>query len=543
MSQSTGKKNKLIIISNRLPISITKDEQTGEFIYTKNSGGLVTGLLCLQNRMNFLWMGNIPSNYTSNEKEEIKKTLKEKYKSHPVFIKEILNEKSYNGYCNQILWPILHNYENCIQNTENYIAYKEYNLAFFRELKKVVDEGDTVWVHDYHMMLLPYFIRRYLKKYVKIGFFLHTVFPIKEFFQLIENHNELLSGILCADSIAFHTLDYVCNFTSNIRSLKHVEGEFTNTLLRNLKKHRTKRPVTLNIHRGAALVDILKMKISNISISIFNKRDIKLSAIPIGIDPSIFIKELQRKETQDRIIELKNGPFKDKFIFLGVDRMDFIKGIPQRIRAFKKLLEENPHLIEKVVFVQVGVPSRETIDEYTKYTKLVKLEAQSINSKFGNIDTNLVYFLNESISFSELVALYNISNACVVTSLCDGMNLIALEYIASQTLTSQKTTETKQIKTTKAISDTTYSETADFKNTETLNDGVLILSELAGSASLLTGSLFCNPNSISDIKNAMMQSILISKKERNERLVLNSDAVIEFTSFKWANDNLDALIS
>lgn len=509
---------KTIIISNRLPVSIRKNSMN-KFKYKKNSGGLVTGLLSLQNDMKFIWVGNIPSNYDEDEKFNIKKTLRRKYKSYPVFIPELINEKSYNGYCNQTLWPILHNFENSIQNSNNYDAYKEFNKIFYLEIEKIVEEGDLIWIQDYHLMLLPYFIRRYINKPIKIGFFLHTVFPIKEFFEKLENSNELLSGLLCSDSIAFHSLDYVSNFTNTIKSIKHIENNITTTLIKNIKKNEITE--IYDLQKGTNLINVLKMKITNKKISILGKRDIHISAFPIGIDPRIFHKELKKKRTIKRIIELKKTLFKDKFIFLGVDRIDFIKGIPQRIRAFKKLLEENPDLINKVILLQIGIPSRESIDEYSKLTDLIKLEIQNINSQFGNIETNLIYFLNESISFSELVSLYNISDTCLITSIYDGMNLVALEFIASQTLN-------------------LINLGIDSKLKE--NNGILILSEFSGAKNLLIGSIFCNSNSISNIKDCMLKSISLSKEERKERLILNINAINEFTSLKWAKDNLDSLM-
>lgn len=510
--------SKLIIVSNRLPISITRKD--GTFEYKRNSGGLVTGLLCLQNQMEFLWIGNIPSDFNEEEKKEIQQTLKEKYESHAVFIPKTLNDLSYNGYCNQILWPILHNFENSIQNEKNYEAYKEFNLLFANEICELIEEDDIVWVHDYHLMLLPYLLRKLSTKSIKIGFFLHTVFPISEFFNQLNQKDELLTGLLCADSIAFHSLDYVANFTDTIRSLKHQSNIMSTYLCRDLVslKNNEKSKEKINVKKfskSTSLIKNLDIKISNTQIT-FEERKIDLSAIPIGIDPTIFHEELQSEYTLKRVDELRNTIYKGKHIFLGVDRIDFIKGIPQRIQAFERLLIDHPELIDKVVFLQVGVPSRENIDEYKKLTDLIKLKIQNINSKFGKINESLVDFIHGSVAFPELVALYCAAHTCVITSLQDGMNLVALEYVASQSININN------------------------KNNRTLvnNNGVLVLSEKAGATTLLTGSIFCNPNSILDIKRAMLESMQLSEDEKMKRLKFNNEAVNTFTSENWAKENL-----
>lgn len=448
---------KLIVVSNRLPISITRTKDGFEYIHS--SGGLVTGLKSINTKIDFQWYGNLSSKgLNESDKEIIRKDCSTKFNLCPIFIDPDLNNLSYNGFCNGILWPMLHYFSDDIMlSDEYYKAYIKYNETFCSEIMKTVEEGDIIWVHDYHLMVLPKMIRTKLQVNVKIMFFLHTPFPSSLSFNKLYCRNEILEGLVASDLIAFHSHEYLINF-----------------------------------------------------IECCNKNNIKceskLDAIPIGIDPNIFVNCINSDETQEKIKYYKDK-FKDKKIILGLDRSDYIKGIPHRIEAYKNFLRENQKYQENTVFIQVSVPSRTDVTEYKGYTECVNKLVSESNSTTNQIDINNIYLVNQSVDFNTLCALYYVSDVLLITSLRDGMNLVAMEYVISNF-------DTK---------------------------GVLILSEFTGVVSTLPGSLIINTWNTYNISKSIKQALEMDQEERNKRHEINKKNVYNFTSFKWAEDNLNAL--
>ncbi|ADM10932.1 alpha,alpha-trehalose-phosphate synthase [Encephalitozoon intestinalis ATCC 50506] len=448
---------KLLVVSNRLPITIKKGENG--FEYTRTSGGLVTGLKSINDTIRFEWFGNISgTELDEEEKETIRRNCWEKFHSIPVFIDPVLNHDCYDGFCNAILWPILHSFKDDVAFTiKNYNAYVEYNRIFCDKICETIEDGDIVWVHDYHLMILPEMLKKKSNKNFKIMFFLHTPFPPAEMMETLACRREIVSGMAHSDLVAFHSFDYAINF-----------------------------------HDTCAA--------NNIEVRT------QLDAIPIGIDPEMFRDTLKEKKTIERIEEFKKM-FQGKKIILGVDRTDYIKGMPHRLKGFQRFLEKYPEFIGKVVFLQVGVPSRTSVKEYSSYTTKLNELSSETNSKVGSIEEMHVYFLNKSVDFNELCALYAVSDMLLVTSLKDGMNLVALEYVSCQ----------------------------DEKN------GVLLLSESAGASTTLCGGLEINSWNIEEIADGIQKAIEMPVEERIERHKINRKAVDSFTSVKWAERNLDGL--
>ncbi|KAF9763291.1 Alpha,alpha-trehalose-phosphate synthase [UDP-forming] [Nosema granulosis] len=448
---------KLIVVSNRLPITVKRNDQGFEYFHS--SGGLVTGLESIKNKIKFLWFGNISSQGLSDsDKTKIRSDCKSKFNSCPVFIDPKLNHDSYNGFCNAVLWPMLHHFIDDVNQTNyNYEAYMKYNEIFCEKISEIAKEGDIIWVHDYHLMALPKMLRERWGDKVKIMFFLHTPFPTEVALNTLKCRKEILASLNSSDLVSFHSYEYVLNYIQCCHDNKLAEPK-------------------------------------------------NIDAVPIGIDPTLFTECLKKPETQDRIRYFLNK-FDGKHVVLGVDRTDYIKGIPQRMIAFKNFLNKYEKYRDNTVMLQIAVPSRMDVKEYQSYVGYTNELVADVNSTIGNVDDNYIYLLNNSVDFPTLCALYYISDVLLITSLRDGMNLVAMEYIACQEE----------------------------------NQGIIVLSELTGVATTLPGSITMNAWTVDEITESLHRALELSPKERKTRFKINSDNVYKFTSYEWAENNLDKL--
>lgn len=312
-------------------------------------------------------------------------------------------------------------------------------------------------------MLLPQMLREEIgdsKKDVKIGFFLHTPFPSSEIYRILPVREALLTGLLDCDLIGFHTYDYARHFLSSCSRILDT-------------------PTTPN---G---VD-------------WNGRFVTVGAFPIGIDPEKFVEGLQRPKVQERIATLSRK-FEGVKLIVGVDRLDYIKGVPQKLHALEVFLTEHPEWIGKIVLVQVAVPSRQDVEEYQNLRAVVNELVGRINGKFGTIEFMPIHFLHQSVSFEELTALYAVSDVCLVSSTRDGMNLVSYEYIATQRE----------------------------------NHGVMILSEFTGAAQSLNGSLIVNPWNTEELANAIHDAVTMSPEQREANYRKLERYVFKYTSAWW----------
>lgn len=521
---------RLIVISNRLPITITRSD-TG-FKYKQNSGGLVTGLKALKKEVDFLWIGNISGMHlTDSEKEVITTDCWSQFQSIPIFISKKLNDDSYNGFCNAILWPLLHSLtDNVVWYPAKYNAYKRYNDVFCSKVCDIARDGDLIWVHDYHLMLLPRLIKNQCKKNVKVGFFLHTPFPCPEMFTTLPVAKEILQGILGSDGIGFHLLEYLSNFIDTCKShlrLKDFEDKLvcdergscaharqaaSTTSSEGRECKEASQPCSRSNTRVSAAEDNCEpqgVQHKGIyympNLITIGCRTVRLKAVPIGIDPQLFKDTLAKPETKARISKLKEK-FSGKKIILGVDRTDYIKGIPHRLLAFNKYIQKYGN---DAVFLQVAVPSRMDVVEYRALVERVKKMVSEINGGCGGVDEMYFYFLNNSVPFDELCALYAASDVCLITSIRDGMNLVALEYIACQEE----------------------------------GRGRLVLSKFAGASSTLPGCMSVNPWNISQVADSLKACLSMCKHEVYERYAINKRGVDTFTVMRWAEENIRMLSS
>ncbi|QSS51129.1 alpha,alpha-trehalose-phosphate synthase [Histoplasma capsulatum var. duboisii H88] len=462
---------RLLLVSNRLPITIKRSDD-GKYEFSMSSGGLVSGLSGLSKSTTFQWYGWPGLEVPEDEIHLVKKRLSDEYDAVPVLIDDELADRHYNGFSNSILWPLFHYHPGEITFDESaWYAYRDANRLFAKAIANDVKDGDLVWVHDYHLMLLPAMLREEIgtsKKNVKIGFFLHTPFPSSEIYRILPVRNELLLGVLHCDLIGFHTYDYARHFLS---SCSRILGLSTTP-------------------NGVE----------------FQGKIITVGAFPIGIDPEKFTEGLKKEKVQKRITALEQK-FQGVKLMVGVDRLDYIKGVPQKLHALEVFLTDHPEWIGKVVLVQVAVPSRQDVEEYQNLRAVVNELVGRINGKFGTVEFMPIHFMHKSVNFDELIALYAVSDVCVVSSTRDGMNLVSYEYIATQKK----------------------------------RHGCLVLSEFAGAAQSLNGSIIVNPWNTEELANAFQEAVTMSDEQRTLNFSKLDKYVSKYTSAFWGQSFVSEL--
>ncbi|THZ21813.1 glycosyl transferase [Aureobasidium pullulans] len=464
-------KGRLLLVSNRLPITIKRsDDATYDF--SMSSGGLVSGLSGLAKTTKFQWYGWPGIQVPQNEIGLVKDRLWKEYGAVPIFMDDELADRHYNGFSNSILWPLFHYHPGEITFDESaWDAYREANRLFAKEIAKDVQDNDLIWVHDYHLMLLPAMLREEIgdsKRNVKFGFFLHTPFPSSEIYRILPVRNEILNGVLHCDLIGFHTYDYARHFLSSCSRILQL-------------------PTTPNTVE-------------------FQGKVVTVGAFPIGIDPEKFEEGLKKPKVAERIQTLEKK-FQGVKLIVGVDRLDYIKGVPQKLHALEVFLTEHPEWIGKVVLVQVAVPSRQDVEEYQNLRAVVNELVGRINGKFGTIEFMPIHFMHKSVSFDELIALYAVSDVCLVSSTRDGMNLVSYEYIATQ----QK------------------------------RHGSMILSEFTGAAQSLNGSIIVNPWNTEELADAIHDAVTMGDEQRSINYQKLAKYVNKYTSAWWGESFVNEL--
>ncbi|PON69821.1 Trehalose-phosphatase [Parasponia andersonii] len=456
-------RQRLLVVANRLPVSAVR-KGVDVWHLEISAGGLVSALLGVK-EFEARWIGwagvNVPDEVGQ---EALTKALAEK-RCIPVFLDEEIVHQYYNGYCNNILWPLFHYLglpqEDRLATTRSFqsqfTAYKKANQMFADVVNKHYEEGDVVWCHDYHLMFLPKCLKEYNSS-MKVGWFLHTPFPSSEIHRTLPSRSELLRSVLAADLVGFHTYDYARHFVSACTRILGLEG------------------TPEGVEDQGRLT--------------------RVAAFPIGIDSDRFIRALELPQVQEHIRELK-----DRFAGRKVNDLFSLPGIPQKILAFEKFLEENQAWRDKVVLLQIAVPTRTDVPEYQKLTSQVHEIVGRINGRFGTLTAVPIHHLDRSLDFHALCALYAVTDVALVTSLRDGMNLVSYEFVACQ--------DTKR--------------------------GVLILSEFAGAAqSLGAGAILVNPWNITEVANAIGQALDMRPDEREKRHKHNFMHVTTHTAQEWA---------
>jgi alpha,alpha-trehalose-phosphate synthase [UDP-forming] len=391
---------RIIVASNRLPITVTRVPATADtaasWTFKMSSGGLVAALAGLdKSKHDFVWVGWVGCEIPEEEQEAFAEQLWGEHQCVPVFLDDQLADDHYNGFSNGILWPLFHYISESSQpfNLDLWKSYRLANKKFAEVILAVADAQDLVWVHDYHLMMLPRYLRRKLP-HSSIGFFLHIPFPSSEVFKTLPVREDLLHALLDSNLVGFHTYDYARHF---MQACAYLIDQIETT------------PTGIFRHSHYTVV----------------------GAFAVGIEPEKFTEQLQREEVRTRIVQLRKS-FAGKKVILGVDRLDYIKGVPHKMRAMRRLLHQRPEWRDKVVLIQIAVPTRPDVPEYKQLKCEVEELVGSINGQYGSIDSNPIHYLFTSVPMSELTALYAVADVLLVTSIRDGMNLVCQEYIACQ---------------------------------------------------------------------------------------------------------------
>jgi len=412
------------------------------------------------------WPGISLESIRGREQEVIEKLAE--LSCRPVFLTQRQIENFYYGFSNKTLWPLFHYFlQYAVFDQKLWEAYRRVNRLFCDAVCEVADEDSTIWVHDYQLLLLPGMLRERLPG-ARIGFFLHIPFPSFEIFRVLPWREEILRGLIGADLIGFHTFDYVRHFASSVRRLLGYEHSL-----------------------GLITTDT---------------RVIRVDAFPMGIDYERFAKSPERADVLHEIRRIRRR-VGDRRVILSVDRLDYTKGIAQRLRAYDLLFERYPRYKEKVVLILVAVPSRTRVEHYMMLKREVDELIGRINGRHGAFGWTPIWYLYRSVPFHTLAALYYLADVALVTPMRDGMNLIAKEYVA-----------------------TTPEER-----------GMLVLSEMAGAAAELGEAIIINPYDINRMAEAMHEALEMPEEEKRERNRVMKTRLKRYDVHRWANEFMGRL--
>ncbi len=476
---------RILIVSNRLPIMLNRSER-GSWEAKPAAGGLVTALCPILKKRGGLWVGW--SGAANVEDTELAPLLYHlvannniRMRAVPLSHEEI--DGFYRGFSNSIIWPLFHGrLENCNFNTADWHTYCRVNHKFAEILAREATPNDFLWIHDYHLMLLGRELKR-LQISNRRGFFLHIPFPPLDLFRKLPWQRQIINGLLDFDLIAFQTDRDRHNFLHCAEALTE---RFTAT---------TNGPQTAQTHFLAHTAAGDKIW-----------RHVQAATLPISIDYSKMAADAASAPVCDRVAQLRVG-LQGRRMILGVDRLDYTKGILHRLRAFRRTLERHTALHGQLILVQHLVPSRENIGDYAQLRRDVEQLVREINGQFSKPGWIPVHYMYHSLSQEDLLAYYRTASIALITPLKDGMNLVAKEYCAAQ---------------------------VD-------EDGVLILSELAGAAAeLQTGALLVNPHNIEGTAECIYQACVMPREERIERMRRLRRTIRNHDVFQWAEAFLTA---
>ncbi|MGN6392266.1 MAG: bifunctional alpha,alpha-trehalose-phosphate synthase (UDP-forming)/trehalose-phosphatase [Gemmatimonadales bacterium] len=458
--------SRLLIVANRLPITVSPT--AGGVEVQRSTGGLATGLLRPHESSNGLWIGwsGVTTDLDADQQAALNREL-DRQRLVNVPLPADLVSRFYEGYSNGVLWPLFHYLLDQIPlQVSHWDGYVEANEAFADVVAAQYRSGDLIWVHDYQLFLLPALLRDRLPD-ARIGFFLHIPFPSEELFRTLPSRDRLLRGMLGADLVGFHTPAY----------LRHFATSLTDILGHSVEIDRVPLP----------------------------GREVRLGVFPMGVDAAAFSSLAADPAIEGEVQAIRgDGSVR---ILVGVDRLDYTKGIPRRLLAFERMLEMHPDLRERVRLVQVAVPSRTKVGAYQDFRALVDGLVGRINGAFGTARWVPVHYIFRALPEPDLVALYRAADVMLVTPLRDGMNLVAKEFVASRTD----------------------------------GDGVLVLSEFAGAAWELPEALLVNPYDVEGAAELFYRALTMSREERRARLAPLRTRVHTFDVHRWVASFLEAL--
>jgi len=458
-------KPKRIFVSNRLPFSI--NSKTGDL--KRGSGGLVSALLGVHLDQPFYWLGFETEGEVAQQLAQKSDQANPHLRLHPVVLEKRLYDSYYDKFCNDVLWPLFH-YEgqHVFFHRENWNAYIQANRLMADEILKIAVDGDTVWIHDFHFLLLPEMLKQ-TNPNLKIGLFLHTPFPSSEIFRQLPVREDILRGMILADLVGFHEHSYLRHFTISLTTRLGIDSTF------------------------------FKAEIDD--------HTLHLGVYPISIDNE----GLRQRSVSPRVLELSEKfqqKIKSPFLILGVDRLDYSKGLELKLKGFRKLLQKYSELRGQVSLLQVAVPTRTKVPAYIRLKREIDQLVGTINGEFGQLGYTPVNYIFNSITENELLALYRRADCVLITSKRDGMNLVAMEYAVSQDLE---------------------------------DPGMIVLSEFAGASSLLVNSIMINPWDEDSVADALNSAYHMPMEERREKLQMTQEMLSKYSATQWAHSFLKDL--
>jgi len=469
---------RLVIVSNRLPFTVSLRE--GRPRFRVSSGGLTSGLwsylergaTAAEARPDFMWAGWPGAEVPLEHQPAVTEYGVARFKAAPVFLSDEGIDRFYHGFCNKTLWPLFHYFPDLTRYEQDYWEeYQKVNRAFAEAVLKVLRPDDICWVHDYQLMLLPRLIREHHPD-LPIGFFLHIPFPSFEVFRLLPAawRTEIIEGLLGASLIGFHTHDYTRHFLGCVLRTCGYEHQLGQLTLRD--------------------------------------RVVKVDTFPMGIDFDKFARAAGAPDTEERVAELRAKCVGHKVIF-SVDRLDYTKGLINRLRGYELFLKRNPRWRGKVVFVLSVAPSRTGVESYQAMKLEIEQTVGRIVGAYGTVHWTPLIYQYRNLSFDEIVAMYRLCDVALITPLRDGMNLVAKEFLASRP-------------------DQT---------------GVLILSEMAGAAKELGEAIIVSPFHHGEIATAIEQALALPAEEMVKRNQILQDRLRRYDVNRWATEFIQALLA
>ncbi len=457
---------RLIIVSNRLPITVSRDGDDIEV--SPSAGGVATGLRAVHAGSKSLWVGW--SGLDAHASPSARKSLQTQLAARRLVEVPLSDDEVaifYEHIANGVLWPLFHDQLEKLPNViEGWDTYEAVNARFADMIAACARPGDTIWIHDFHLMRVPALLRERLPR-VRIGFFLHVPFPNPEIFFALARRQWLVEGMLGADLVGFHTRRY--------------RGHFT-----------------------AALRRLLGIEMQNDAVEYAGRR-VKLGIFPMGVDGASFASRAADQKVVAETARLQSD--RGIAVLVGIDRLDYSKGLPRRLLAFERLFVTHPEWLERIRLVQVAVPSREGLAAYRSVRRTVEELVGRINGRFGTHRWTPIRYINRSVSDTILSALYRAADVLLVTPLRDGMNLVAKEFVA----------------------------------TRTDGDGVLVLSEFAGAADELKRAVIVNPYDVDGMAEAFHAALQMPVAERRERMQALRTHVMSHDVADWSRDFLAEL--
>ncbi|KAL1824093.1 hypothetical protein ACET3Z_010871 [Daucus carota] len=461
---------RMIIVGNQLPLRAHRRSDGGGWNFSWDEDSLLRQLKDgLAEDVEVIYVGCLKEEIDLNEQEDVAQTLLETFKCVPAFVPPDLFSKYYHGFCKQQLWPLFHYMLPLSPDLGGrfdrslWQAYVSVNKIFADKVMEVISpDDDFVWVHDYHLMVLPTFLRKRFNR-VKLGFFLHSPFPSSEIYRTLPVRDEILRALLNSDLIGFHTFDYARHFLSCCSRMLGLS-------------YQSKRGYIGLEHYG---------------------RTVSIKILPVGIHMGQLRSVLDLPETEHRVAELKNQ-FGDQTVLLGVDDMDIFKGISLKLLAFEHLLAQHPEKRGKVVLVQIANPARGRGKDVQEVQSETRATIERINRTFRRPGYEPVVLIDTPLEFYERIAYYVIAECCLVTAVRDGMNLIPYEYIICRQGTSK-------------LDDTLALDPSAPKKS------MLVVSEFIGCSPSLSGAIRVNPWNIDAVSEAMDSALIVSESEKQLR--------------------------